>query len=63
MLDNKLLKLIGITSEILDFDHSVVEKDYYITQNLNKQSFQHSSSLQASEAMTKIYSRYDPIFL
>lgn len=32
MLDEPLIQLINITSEILDLDDPVIEKDYYVTQ-------------------------------
>src|ERR1700758_4884165 len=32
MLDDQVLRLIGTTSEILDLEDPVIEKDYYVTQ-------------------------------
>lgn len=32
MLDEKLLRLIGATSEVLGLEDVVIEKDYYVTQ-------------------------------
>jgi len=31
MLDNRLIKLVDATGDILELDRSVVEKDYYVT--------------------------------
>lgn len=31
MLDDKLIKLIDATADLLDLDRSVIEKDYYVT--------------------------------
>ncbi len=35
MLDNQLLELITVTSEFLDLEDSVIEKDYFVTQVIN----------------------------
>ena len=35
MLDDQLLRLITSTSEILELEDSVIEKDYYVTQMIH----------------------------